>query len=349
MLSNSNMGALSVSVVRPSFSRVAFTLGLLFLPAFAQESQQLAEGWDFVPGEKLLLFDDFTDMPKGGSPPHWKVRGASVKLGADGRLILSQASELFPNVASWPKNFTVEHDFAVQKCDNAQYAWTFANAEGEEQWKLWIAFHPDGECDAVLSGAGDQLGAAKCKYAEGQLNRLGLWMQDGRLRLYWNSDRLIDVNQVKSQVLAQVWTAFDPNEGATASFSRVRIAESSPDFSKTILSSGRFVTHGIQFDVNSDRLRPESAPVLKLIASALAAQTSLKVRIEGHTDSTGDAAKNLDLSKRRAESVKKALATQYGIDGARLSTEGFGATKPLGSNDSPQGRAENRRVEFVKI
>lgn len=87
-----------LSLANTSFSRVAFTLGLLLSNGFAQEPRQLAEGWDFVPGEKLLLFDDFTDMPKGGSPPHWKVRGASVKLGADGRLILSQASELFPNV-----------------------------------------------------------------------------------------------------------------------------------------------------------------------------------------------------------------------------------------------------------
>lgn len=79
-----------------------------------------------------------------------------------------------------------------------------------------------------------------------------------------------------------------------------RIAESSPDFSQTILSSGRFVTHGIQFDVNSDRLKAESMPVLKMVADAVAANPSLKLRIEGHTDSSGDPAKNLDLSKRRA-------------------------------------------------
>jgi outer membrane protein OmpA-like peptidoglycan-associated protein len=130
---------------------------------------------------------------------------------------------------------------------------------------------------------------------------------------------------------------------------RVRIAESSPDFSKTILSSGRFVTHGIQFDVNSDQLRPESAPVLKMVADALAPNASLKLRIEGHTDSSGDAAKNLDLSKRRAESVKNALVTRYGIAADRLTTEGFGQTKPLSPNDTPQGKANNRRVEFVKM
>jgi outer membrane protein OmpA-like peptidoglycan-associated protein len=130
---------------------------------------------------------------------------------------------------------------------------------------------------------------------------------------------------------------------------RFRIAESSPDVSQTIMSSGRYVTHGIQFDVNSDRLKPESAPVLKMIAEALAKQSALKLRIEGHTDSSGDAAKNLDLSKRRAESVKNALVSQFGIGADRLTTEGLGHTKPLGPNDTPQSRANNRRVEFAKI
>jgi len=73
------------------------------------------------------------------------------------------------------------------------------------------------------------------------------------------------------------------------------------------------------------------------------------VRIEGHTDSTGDPARNLDLSRRRAEAVKKALVTQFGIAADRLTSEGFGDTKPIAANDNPQGRAENRRVEFVKM
>jgi outer membrane protein OmpA-like peptidoglycan-associated protein len=70
--------------------------------------------------------------------------------------------------------------------------------------------------------------------------------------------------------------------------------------------------------------------------------------IEGHADSTGDAAHNMDLSKRRAEAVKSVLVSQFGIDAARLTTAGLGSTKPVASNDTPQGRAENRRVEFVR-
>jgi outer membrane protein OmpA-like peptidoglycan-associated protein len=128
----------------------------------------------------------------------------------------------------------------------------------------------------------------------------------------------------------------------------VRFAESTPDFSQVIASSGRFVTHGILFDTDSDRLKPESAPVIQAIAKGLGTNPNLKLLIEGHTDSTGNAAHNLDLSKRRAEAVKAVLAAQFSVDAARLTTAGLGSTKPIDSNDTPQGRSQNRRVELVK-
>jgi outer membrane protein OmpA-like peptidoglycan-associated protein len=128
-----------------------------------------------------------------------------------------------------------------------------------------------------------------------------------------------------------------------------RIAESTPDFSQVISSSGRYVTHGILFDVDSDRIKPESAAVIKMIAQGLAKSASLKLCIEGHTDSTGTADHNVDLSKRRAEAVKAVLVSQFSVDATRLTTNGLGGSKPIDSNDTPQGRAQNRRVEFVKV
>jgi OOP family OmpA-OmpF porin len=319
-------------------------------PAPAAPSQELAEGWDFVPGERQILYDDFTDMVKGGAPPHWKVRGASVKLGTDGRLIVSQDVDLYPNVTAWPKNFTLEQDVAIHKSPSSDLEWHFADAEGAEQWRMWIRFDEAGQsCAAHLDGAEGTLGEAECKYVPGASGALNLWMQDGRIRVYWNRDRLIDVNQVQSAQLGKVWMHTALDEGAFFTLGRLRIAESAPDISQTILATGRYVSHGIQFDVNSDRLKPESMAVIKEIAAALKKQPSLKVRIEGHTDSTGDAARNMDLSKRRADAVKAALVTSFGVSAERLTTQGFGATKPIGSNDTPDGRANNRRVEFVKI
>jgi outer membrane protein OmpA-like peptidoglycan-associated protein len=106
--------------------------------------------------------------------------------------------------------------------------------------------------------------------------------------------------------------------------------------------------YGIYFDFASDKLRPESAPVLAEIAATLKNNPTWKLHVNGHTDNIGGDAYNLDLSNRRAAAVKQALVTQYQIDPARLDPQGFGATQPKESNDTLAGRARNRRVELIR-
>jgi outer membrane protein OmpA-like peptidoglycan-associated protein len=115
-----------------------------------------------------------------------------------------------------------------------------------------------------------------------------------------------------------------------------------------INSTGKYITHGINFDTDSDRLKPDSAAVLKLVAAGLSKNPNLKLEIDGYTDSVGDSAHNLDLSQRRAKAVQSVLVAQFGVDASRLSANGFGPAQPIGSNDTPDGRASNRRVEFIK-
>jgi OOP family OmpA-OmpF porin len=88
---------------------------------------------------------------------------------------------------------------------------------------------------------------------------------------------------------------------------------------------------------------------MKMIAEALAKQPALKLRIEGHTDSTGDVARNLELSNRRAEAVRARSCRSTASSAERLSDGGLGQTRPVSTNDTPQGRADNRRAEFVKM
>ncbi|MEZ4901156.1 MAG: OmpA family protein [Spirosomataceae bacterium] len=134
-----------------------------------------------------------------------------------------------------------------------------------------------------------------------------------------------------------------------AYISDLRVSVGAPDTRNKLLSEGKFSTTGILFDVNSDKIKPESYGVLKDIAGVLTENANVKVRIVGHTDSDGDATKNLDLSKRRAASVKASLATEFGIDAARMETDGKGQTQPAASNTTPEGKANNRRVEFIKL
>jgi outer membrane protein OmpA-like peptidoglycan-associated protein len=106
--------------------------------------------------------------------------------------------------------------------------------------------------------------------------------------------------------------------------------------------------YGIYFDFGSDRLRPESESVLKEIAAVLTRQPQWKLTMSGHTDNVGGDAFNLELSKKRSEAVRQALHDRYRIDPARLQTTGYGASKPKETNDTPEGRARNRRVELVR-
>jgi outer membrane protein OmpA-like peptidoglycan-associated protein len=117
---------------------------------------------------------------------------------------------------------------------------------------------------------------------------------------------------------------------------------------KQLAESKKAVTWGIYFDFNKDTIKPESAPVLKEIAQAMTNNPEWKLTVAGNTDNIGGDAYNLDLSKRRAAAVKQALVTQYHISPDRLSTDGYGASHPIETNDTLEGRARNRRVELTR-
>lgn len=117
---------------------------------------------------------------------------------------------------------------------------------------------------------------------------------------------------------------------------------------KDLEASGRTRVYGINFDTDSDRIRDESGPTLERIVAVLAARPEWRLSIEGHTDATASAEHNRALSERRAAAVKAYLVSA-GIDGARLTTKGLGSSRPAASNATAMGRAQNRRVELVKL
>lgn len=328
----------------------------VFAQALAQQPQFKTLKVDFMPGEKTIFFDDFTDMAPGDAPPHFKVRGSAPDLreaGSVRELSAGQKSTLIPNLTALPKNFTFETEANFDSTTGRVTA-TYSFFSKNKETLQWVVASHKEFTDLIVSMRSpkyEELG--RKRIPAGALTKqplkLALWVQDGRVRIYLHGEKQLDFNQVELPPLDRVemTTGFWGGNPALG-YRTVRFAESAPDVSQTIMASGRYVSHGILFDTGSDRLKAESAPAIQSIAKALGTNPALSLLIEGHTDAVGNAAANLDLSKKRAEAVKAVLVSQFAVDNARLATNGLGATKPIDSNDTPLGRAQNRRVEFVK-
>ncbi len=301
---------------------------------------------EFLPGERTIFFEDFSDMAEDEPPPHWKVREGTVELRTGGgirELYAEKNVHLTSASFDAPVNFTFEADWT----GGGQMVWEFLDGKGGTSLSALVRGEPNGHTASLtVNGSDGKLGDGGIETDTSKPVRFSIWAQQGRVRAYLNGQRIVDANQVKFDPVNQLrldFAGYRPN-----GLRLVRVAESAPDFSTLIGSAGKYVTHGITFEADSDRLRPESAAVLKQVAAALARNPNLRLEIDGYSDSLGRAERNLELSKHRAQAVQQVLVTQFGVDADRLSSNGFGADNPVGSNDTPDGRAANRRVEFLK-
>jgi OmpA-OmpF porin, OOP family len=316
------------------------------------EPNLVAAKMDFVPGEKTIFFDDFSDMPPGEPPPHWAVRDTSgpVELHMGGgvrELWIDNGANLISPKLAGPANFTAQLRFVCHSSD-CYVTMDFPDYETN------VGVNNSGGKLRLYSGSvhGTNLSSSlEVPSPQGQLAKVDFWMQNGRARVYLNGERVVDINQVSVPPFDHVKISAGGNGSGDVSDTGIRsfrLAESVPDLGAVLETTGKYVTHGIYFDTDSATLKPESAGVIQEISAALYKHQDMKLEIDGYTDSTGDAAHNLDLSKRRAEAVMKVLVSQFGIDASRLTSNGFGAQNPIASNDTPDGRAQNRRVEFIK-
>jgi outer membrane protein OmpA-like peptidoglycan-associated protein len=202
----------------------------------------------------------------------------------------------------------------------------------------------DGGEGLGLSGSKDE---DEIKEKINKKYHIAIWVQKARIRLYQNETKVFDLPRAFNHQGVKI-NRIRFEDGA-AMVTNIRVAVGAPDTRNKLITEGRLVTYGIYFDVNKDVVKPESYGTLKEIATALTENPDVRVKILGHTDSDGADAANLDLSKRRAESVKNELVKTFSIDAARIETDGMGETKPIAPNDTPVNKALNRRVEFVKL
>jgi OOP family OmpA-OmpF porin len=301
---------------------------------------------EFIPGERTIFFDDFSDMSSGQKPPRWNLRAGTVELlTVDNvqELNAMESAALATPILSVPANFT----FEVEWKGSGEMDWNFRNGSTAVLTAV-IHGEANGSVASVkIAGAnGATLGSGQIAADTARPTDFSLSVQSGQITAYVNGQRIVDINRAALAAINHIDVVYAKIR--PIALRRVRVAEAAPDFSAAISAAGTYVSHGIKFDSDSDRLKPESAPVLKQIAAELAKNPKLNLEINGYTDSLGDANHNLDLSKRRAQAVVSVLVTQFGIDASRLAAHGYGGARSMWSDETPDGRAENRRVEFVK-
>ena len=335
------------------------------------ESPQKLESvtaYDFVPGDKILFFEDFSQDAIGDFPALWTTNGSGeVKTvnKAPGKWLHMNGEDAvycYTKEIAFPDNFIVEFDLIPDDDFGYGICLTLYQENPENPKEVNSDLYPglrglhispmkDGwetkgyDTDKDwLTGQG-----SKAPVVTGEPNHVIVWIQKRRVRIYHQGQKVIDVPTniyAETKFNKLLFSGWDRHSAPFVT--NIKITTASPDTRSKLITEGKLVTYGITFDVNKADIKPESYGTLKSIADVLTENPGVKVKITGHTDSDGDDARNLDLSKRRAESVKNELNAKFGIDASRLTTEGAGETKPVAPNDTPENKAKNRRVEFLK-
>ncbi len=346
---------------------VLVLLGAFTRAAWAQTTAPAtpAEGvwanYDFVPGHRILAFHDFESTYVGNFPDRVTYLDGElevVELPDKNRVLRTQNVGRFvvPLGDGLPETFTVE--FRVRANDARSFVMMYSPEE------KGIGRAP-AKTLAALVGP-QATGLTVGKYNEGPKSTRAMdrgflvedWVDiriavDGPYwKMYAGETRVANIPQVdfpRGDGLAFYMSMY-PHEANDLYIDDIRIAEGGRSILYDELSaSGKVITQGILFDVNSDRLRPESTPTLMDIARMLSEHTDLRIRIEGHTDNTGTDGVNQPLSEKRAAAVIAWLVEAQGIDASRLESAGRGAQQPVAPNDTAEGRQENRRVELHRL
>lgn len=341
--------------------------------ADSEPSLQAYSKFDFIPGEKVIFYDDFSQDNVGDFPVLWNTNGSaeivSTNLFAGKWMKFSSRNAVWTDaLLNLPDNYTIEFDIIptrgedggmggyhvlLMQAINAK-AYDHGSVPGKAGFLFTVEYFGRPSYRSYINGdEGNDLGLSGTKEGkeyyqkEDKMYHISIWVQKSRVRLYQDQNKLFDLP--KAFPLSSVKMDRLRFEDGAAMVSNVRVAVGAPDMRSKLITEGKLVSYGIYFDVNKDVVKPESYGTLKEIAAVLNENPDVKVKILGHTDADGADAANLDLSKRRALSVKNELVNAFSIDGGRIETDGSGETKPIAPNDTPSNKALNRRVEFIKL
>lgn len=341
--------------------------------------------FDFIPGEKIIALDEFSNVAIGDFPLDWNTNSGGEIVNIEGEsgkwLMLPNSGIYMPEyITELPENFTLEYDLICNE-DFSFYSTTFntwfaSMKNPAKEFNGYNRFdHPANAVKVELhpTDAGSQNGTVGFKTFDassellmenivttGQFKtptnikiHVSIWRQKNRMRVYLNEEKVLDLPRAFDPTVKYNKIVFMRSDGHHEQdkyiLGNLRFAVGAPDTRSKLITEGKLVTRGILFDSGSEKIKPESFGTLKDIATVLTENPDVKVQIVGHTDSDGDEAKNLELSKKRAQAVKEALSNEFKIDSSRMETNGQGESQPSDKNDTPAGKANNRRVEFIKL
>ena len=333
-----------------------------------EQAEAVYSKYDFIPGDKVIFFDDFSDTDVGEFPRKWSLNGPGAK-GSNAIEVATYAGKRF--LRSTP----AEQDKAQQS--SVQYIRLKINGDLPEKFTVEFDAHFSeigggypSLYDLLLLSGGDiidwseagivRLSGDRCKSLntetqisknDNKVHHLAISVNGTFVKAYVDNQRVVnDPDGIKRPIkfvgIRLESSGSVPNDKVM--FTNFRLAEGGKSIQSALDTEGKIVTHGILFDTGKDLIKPESLPTLKSILAIIVDNPALKFSIEGHTDNQGSKAINQPLSEKRAAAVK-AWFVGKGVEEARLKTKGFGDTKPIDTNNTPEGRANNRRVEFVKF
>jgi OmpA-OmpF porin, OOP family len=324
--------------------------------------------YDFVPGDQVLFYEDFSQDAIGDMPALWASNGSgevktlNVAEGKWFHMNGEDAVYCYSKPIDFPVNFIMEFDF-IPDADYADgsiltfYQETDDRELNDELYPgtkglhvvlgsaIWETKGYDIEKDEWLEGQGK-----KATVKREKVNHVIIWVQQRRVRIYHQGEKVVDMGtNIYAGTRFNRFRFSGWDRASLPYIGNVKITTASPDTRSKLLTEGKLISYGIYFDSGKDVVKPESYGSIKEIADVLKENPDLRIKIEGHTDSDGDAASNLGLSQRRSKSVKDYLVSRFQIEDSHIQTDGMGESKPIEDNSTPQGKAKNRRVEFIKL
>ena len=337
------------------------------------KAETIFSKYDFVPGDKVIFFDDFRDTDVGEFPRKWTLNGPKSGNNNAVEVVEYQGMRFLrsvPGTKEGGQHEATQYIRLTQKGDLPEkFTLEFDAVLGEEHGGGYVDHYFVyllNETDHY-PGAGGSRGAGLIRVSghdgtsantttqisklDNKVHHIAISVNGTFVKAYIDEQRVAnDPDGVKRPIRLIGLTMASSGNVATdrLMFTNFRLAEGGKDIKSALDTEGKIVTHGILFDTGKATLKPESLPTLRSILGLLNGAPALKFSIEGHTDNQGDRSINQPLSESRAAAVKEWLAGK-GVAADRLKTAGFGDSKPIDTNNSAEGRANNRRVEFVKF